>query len=80
MPVYQYEGQHFDLPEGLSKEQAIAKIEAHLGKSQPTQPAQRQQYPGHMVSAQCFERRFELPDGRCGRLGCDNAVLFTISR
>jgi len=36
MPVYQYEGQHFDLPDGLSNEQAIAKIEAHLGKSKPT--------------------------------------------
>lgn len=33
MPVYQYEGQHFDLPEGLTKEQAIAKIETYLGKS-----------------------------------------------
>lgn len=33
MPVYQYEGQHFDLPDGLSNEQAIAKIEAHLGKA-----------------------------------------------
>lgn len=33
MPVYQYEGQHFDLPEGLSNEQAISKIEAYLGKT-----------------------------------------------
>lgn len=44
MPVYQYEGQHFDLPEGLSNEQAIAKIEAHLGKTPaaaPTQEVQR---------------------------------------
>lgn len=31
MPVYQYEGKHYDLPEGLSNEQAIAKIETHLG-------------------------------------------------
>lgn len=38
MPVYQYEGQHFDLPDGLSNEQAMAKIEAHLGKT-PTAPA-----------------------------------------
>lgn len=40
MPVYQYEGKHYDLPEGLSNEQAIAKIEASLGKTpeqaQPT--------------------------------------------
>jgi hypothetical protein len=34
MPVYQYEGVHYDLPDGLSNEQAIAKIETHLGKSQ----------------------------------------------
>ena len=40
MPVYQYEGQHYDLPEGLSNEQAIAKIEAHLGKTQPAAPTQ----------------------------------------
>ena len=33
MPVYQYEGQHFDLPDGLSNEQAMAKIESYLGKS-----------------------------------------------
>ena len=33
MPVYQYEGKHYDLPEGLSKEQAIAKIEGYLGKT-----------------------------------------------
>ena len=31
MPVYQYDGQHYDLPDGLSNEQAIAKIKAHLG-------------------------------------------------
>jgi hypothetical protein len=33
MPVYQYEGKHYDLPEGLSNEQAIAKIEGYLGKT-----------------------------------------------
>lgn len=33
MPVYQYEGKHYDLPEGLSNEQAIAKIENFLGKT-----------------------------------------------
>ena len=31
MPVYQYEGKHYDLPEGLSNEQAIAKIQGYLG-------------------------------------------------
>jgi hypothetical protein len=33
MPVYQYEGKHYDLPDGLTNEQAIAKIESHLGKT-----------------------------------------------
>jgi hypothetical protein len=33
MPVYQYEGKHYDLPEGLSNDQAIAKIEGFLGKT-----------------------------------------------
>lgn len=32
MAHYQYEGLHFELPDGLSNEEAIAKIEAHLGK------------------------------------------------
>lgn len=43
MPVYQYEGQHFDLPEGLSNEQALAKIEAHLGKTSAAAPSQEVQ-------------------------------------
>ena len=33
MPVYQYEGLHYDLPDGLSNEQAIAKIKSHLGQT-----------------------------------------------
>lgn len=33
MPIYQYEGVHYDLPDGLSNEEAISKIETHLGKS-----------------------------------------------
>jgi hypothetical protein len=35
MPVYQYEGKHYDLPEGLSNEQAIGKIEGYLGIKPP---------------------------------------------
>jgi hypothetical protein len=33
MPVYQYEGVHYELPDGLTNEQAISKIESHLGKN-----------------------------------------------
>jgi len=31
MPVYQYRGVHYDLPAGLSNEQAIARIQSYLG-------------------------------------------------
>jgi ligand-binding SRPBCC domain-containing protein len=41
MPVYQYEGVHYDLPEGLSNDQAVSKIKGYLGVStQPKLPAQ----------------------------------------
>lgn len=42
MPVYEYQGQHYDLPEGLSNEQAVAKIKTHLGgtsEDTQTQPS-----------------------------------------
>lgn len=48
MPIYQYEGQHYDLPEGLSKEQAIAKIEAHLGKT-PAAPTKAPEAPSGFI-------------------------------
>ena len=42
MPVYQYEGKYYNLPDGLSNEQAIAKIQSSLGVSAPEQPAPAQ--------------------------------------
>ena len=39
MPVYQYEGKHYDLPDGLSNEQAIAKIQGYLGKTTTVEEA-----------------------------------------
>lgn len=33
MPIYQYEGKNYDLPDGLTNEQAIVKIEGYLGKT-----------------------------------------------
>ena len=32
MTIYQYQGQHYDLPEGISKEEALSKIKKHLGE------------------------------------------------
>src|SRR5687767_3503908 len=46
MPVYEYKGQHYELADGLSNEQAIGKIKAHLG--QPDQ--QRAQMEGQSLS------------------------------
>lgn len=50
MPVYQYEGKHYDLPEGLSNEQAIAKIETHLGIA-PKSSSPASQIPAQSVQA-----------------------------
>jgi hypothetical protein len=48
MPVYQYEGQHYDLPDGLSNEQAIAKIQTHLGTTTTFEQPVAQQAPSTM--------------------------------
>ena len=49
MPIYQYEGVHYDLPDGLSNEDAIAKIEAHLGKTpSAAKPQQSTQTPAQL--------------------------------
>lgn len=34
MPVYQYQGKHYNLPEGLTKEQAKQRIQTHLAGEQ----------------------------------------------
>lgn len=35
MPVYEYEGKFYELPSGISNEEAIAKIQSYLGTSKP---------------------------------------------
>ena len=44
MPVYEYEGKYYDLPSGISNEEAISKIQSYLGTSKPqaAQPAPQQ--------------------------------------
>lgn len=34
MPVYEYQGTHYELPDGLTNEQALGKIKTHLGKQE----------------------------------------------
>jgi len=36
MPVYQYQGQHYSLPDGLSKDEAIGKIQNHINQQRAT--------------------------------------------
>lgn len=44
MPVYEYEGKYYELPSGISNEEAIAKIQSYLGvsKTPAAQPAPQQ--------------------------------------
>lgn len=59
MPVYQYRGVHYDLPDGLSNEQAIARIQSYLGagagaaaaQPQPATPATVEYTPEQMAPA-----------------------------
>ncbi len=45
MPIYQYQGAHYDLPDGLSNEEAIAKIKTHLGQSTTPEPQPTKDQP-----------------------------------
>ncbi len=56
MPVYQYEGQHFDLPDGLSNDDAIGKIKAHLGQSKS--PSNGGEEAAYNKYAADFSKRF----------------------
>lgn len=39
MPIYEYKGQQYDLPDGLTNDQAKAKIESYLTNKQPEAPS-----------------------------------------
>lgn len=81
MPVYQYEGKHYDLPEGLSNEQAIAKIETYLGvapaaeqQQAPAAEPQQQQKPSMLSEA---GRQVGLTARAGGQALADLAGVFT---
>jgi hypothetical protein len=48
MPVYEYQGAHYELADGLSNEQAIQKIKGHLGQGKPSQQDQLSSQLGKM--------------------------------
>jgi hypothetical protein len=60
MPVYQYRGVHYDLPEGLSNEQAIARIQSYLGAGAGASAAQQAE-PQGSVTVQGAPARFNEP-------------------
>lgn len=45
MPIYEYQGQQYDLPDGLTNDQAKAKIQAYLGGVQTTVPTSTPEAP-----------------------------------
>lgn len=50
MAHYQYEGVHYELPDGLSNEDAIKKIETHLGRASKQQPKEQSSDMGDYLS------------------------------
>jgi hypothetical protein len=38
MPIYEYKGQQYELKDGLSNEEALAKIKGHLGETEAPKP------------------------------------------
>lgn len=60
MPVYQYRGVHYDLPDGLSNEQAIARIQSYLGAGAGAGAAQTAE-PQGSVTVQGAPASFNEP-------------------
>mgnify|MGYP003704907085 CR=1 FL=1 len=56
MPIYEYQGQQYDLPDGLSNEQAKAKIETYLNKGQAEQQPKQPHHKSFLlyISLQYF--------------------------
>lgn len=81
MPIYEYQGQQYDLPDGLSNEQAKAKIETYLNKGQAEQQQPKQQLSGFLMGlkdplsggAQLLEQ--SLPKGLVDKINTLNNEL-----
>lgn len=76
MPVYEYNGQHFDLPDGLSNEQALSKIKSHLGEAEVSttpSPAQTPSEPS-MLSELGRQAGLTARAGISGLSAAPNAI------
>lgn len=48
MPVYQYEGKFYELPDGLTSEQAVSRIQTHLGVEKAPEPTEKPSVMGEV--------------------------------
>ena len=81
MPVYEYNGQHFDLPDGLSNEQALSKIKSHLGEAEVSttpSPAQAPSEPS-MLSELGRQVGLTARAGISGLSAAPNAIADFVS-
>lgn len=81
MPVYEYNGQHFDLPDGLSNEQALSKIKGHLGEAEVSttpSPAQAPNEPS-MLSELGRQAGLTARAGIAGLSAAPNAIADFVS-
>lgn len=51
MPIYEYQGQHYDLPDGLSNDDALGKIKTHLGQTSAPKAPQQTISPDYQIPA-----------------------------
>ncbi len=79
MPVYEYQGQNYDLPEGLSNEQALSKIKAHLGEPETSKQAEQPTESPSIVSELGRQLGLTARAGITGLSSVPNAVADFLS-
>lgn len=81
MPVYEYNGQHFDLPDGLSNEQALSKIKGHLGEAEVSATPSPAQAPSEssMLSELGRQAGLTARAGIAGLSAAPNAIADFVS-
>ena len=65
--VYEYKGVSYELPDGLSNEDALAKIKASLGGEPSAQPVQEPQVPAETSTEPSISQKLARQAGLAGR-------------
>ena len=65
--VYEYKGVSYELPDGLSNEDALAKIKASLGSESSAQPVQEPQAPAETGTEPSIPQKLARQAGLAGR-------------